>query len=223
VSAGIDFEAIAQRIHRFYCQLALKEGWPNDFPVPYPALPEYMKADNRAAARRIGQVLALAGLRLGPRAGSAWPRREQEQIRQLIEQNIDLLAEGEHEGWVESRLREGWRVGGGKDVARREHHLLVPYSEFPRQVERRQMRERARGDPPRLSVDEEVKKERDKDRESVRNYVPIIRQTDFCIVREAGDAGPGETNFFEGANDVTRRRAARARRSRARSDRASHS
>lgn len=186
MTADIDFDAIAAQIHQYYCDLAKKEGWQNDFPMPFPELPEFMKDDNRAAARRIGQVLALAGLRLVPRGGRSWATNEQEEMLALIEQNIDLLAEGEHDGWVESRLRQGWRLGPCKDIAKRQSHLLVPYSKFPEQIKRKQEHELAQGRKPKMSVEEEVNKEEDKDRDSVRNYVRIIAQTEYRIAREEG-------------------------------------
>ena len=184
MTADIDVEAIGAQVHQFYCDLAEKNRWHNDFPMPFDQLPEYMKEDNRAAARRISQVLALAGLRVAPREGQPWTEGEQDEIRDLIEQNIELLAEGEHDGWVEFRLRQGWRVGVCKDIEKREHHLLVPYSRFPEQIERKQKHKRAAGDRPKMSVEDEVRKEHDKDRDSVRNYVRIIAQTDYRIIRE---------------------------------------
>lgn len=192
MSGDIDFETIAAEIHHFYCDLARKEGYRNDFPMPYPELPEYMKEDNRAAARRIGQVLSLAGLRLDPRNGESWTQEEQEEIRQLIEQNIELLAEGEHDAWVEFRLRQGWRIGPCKDIPKRETHLLVPYARFEEQI-RRKLRHELGEDRFAAMSEEEVEqkvrdgvvKERNKDRESVRNYVRIIGETDYRIVREA--------------------------------------
>src|SRR5580765_7224108 len=111
MTVNINFEKIASQIHRFYCDKAKPEGWKNEFEVPFDELPEYMKADKRAAARRIGEVLSLAGLRIVPRNGRPWALSDRNEASRLIEQNIDLLAEGEHDGWVQARLRQGWRLG----------------------------------------------------------------------------------------------------------------
>lgn len=158
---SIDVEQIAARIHQFYCDLSVREGWQNDFPMSYEELPEFMKEDNRAAANRIGSVLALAGLYLVPRAGETWDEEERARIHGLIAQNLEVLAEGEHDGWVETRVRNGWRPGPKKNIEAREHHLLKPYSELS-------------------------EKERNKDRDSVRNFVDIIADTDFKISTERG-------------------------------------
>ena len=80
----IDYEKIAAQIHEYYRLQAIKEGWKNDFPMPFAELPEFMKSDNRAAARRIGQVLSLAGLRLVPNKGTPWPLTDQAGILALI-------------------------------------------------------------------------------------------------------------------------------------------
>ncbi|MGQ0701877.1 MAG: RyR domain-containing protein [Gemmatimonadales bacterium] len=181
---GIDIEAIAAQIHEFYRTLAAREGWTLEYSMPYPALPEHMKEDNREAARRIGQVLALAGLMLVPREGERWAERDQDAIGELIEKNLELLAEGEHDGWVEARLRHGWRVHGYRNSEERLHHLLVPYLRFAEQIEKYQQHEASQGRPPKRSVDQAVAQEKSKDRDSVSNYVKIIAQTKYRIVRE---------------------------------------
>ncbi len=155
----IDIEQIAAQIHQYYCSLAEREGWKNDFSMPYEQLPEFMKEDNRDAARRIGSVLGLAGLILVPRNDEPWDEDQRSEIRAVIEQNLEVLAEGEHDGWVESRLRQGWRPGPEKNIEAREHHLLKPYAKLSNQ-------------------------EQGKDRDSVRNYVDIIADTPFIIAQE---------------------------------------
>ena len=128
-----------------------------------------MKEDNRAAAQRIGTVLAAAGLRLELRGDATWSEEEQAHIRRLIEANLELLAEAEHDGWMETRLRQGWKLTPNKpntpeekraNFDQRLQHLLVEYAA--------------------ISPDE-----RAKDHDAVRNYVDIIRQTDYRIVLQA--------------------------------------
>lgn len=162
----IDIETIAARIHQFYCELAIEESWENDFAMTYDELPEFMKEDNREAARRIGDVLGLAGLILVPReAGQAWENKEQATILDAIAQNLEILAEGEHDGWADARQRHGWRIGPEKNIEAREHPLLMPYEELS-------------------------EKEKNKDRDSVRNYVPIIAGTAFLITTQQREHDP---------------------------------
>jgi plasmid stabilization system protein ParE len=163
----LDFEKIAVRIHQFYF-----DKYGSIFPRRYPELPEYMKADNRAAARRIELVLKSAGLRLAPNRGVAWSTADQQDIRALIESNLEILAEAEHDGWVETRIRQGWRFvetdhaanpsPAAKDLLKRQatddrlQTLLIPFRDL-------------------------ADHEKNKDRDSVRCYVEIIAQTDYKI------------------------------------------
>lgn len=39
--------------------------------------------------------------------------------------------EQSHESWMQFKLDDGWQLGPVKDVERKEHPLLVPYSELP--------------------------------------------------------------------------------------------
>ena len=86
-----------------------------------------------------------------------------------------------HDGWMQARMRQGWRLGANKDIAKREHHLLVPYSELREQIEKKQRFEQQQGKTPKKTIDQEVAAEKNKDRDSVRNYIAIIAQTAFKI------------------------------------------
>lgn len=180
----LDYESIAEQIHEYY---RLKYG---GMP-PYAELPEFMKADNREAALRIGQVLSMAGLRIEKRQGSEWLEDDQRSIRGIIDNHLELLAEAEHRGWMEARIRHGWVKADQVNREKKESHLLVPFSEFEQTIARKQevagpaihKSGERKGEP--MTVSEEVDAEKDKDRDSVRNYVDIIAKTDgYCIVEE---------------------------------------
>ncbi len=179
--AKLDYDQIAAWIHGHFMKAN-----PGAVYTEFEKLPEFLKADNRDAAIRIGKVLAMAGLRLEHRKKTKWPAAQQDRVRRMIEANLDLLAEAEHDGWMESRFRNAWRLGPQKNIDKRESHLLVPYSGFAEQIELKQETVgpalKANGAP--MSVDEEVEAEKDKDRASVRSYVEIIARTDYRIVRE---------------------------------------
>jgi hypothetical protein len=182
MAARLDYDRIAAWIHGYYQQLNLHSVY-GDFE----ALPEFLKVDNRDAAVRIADVLAMAGLRLEERRTQEWSEREQNEIRKVIEHNLSLLAEAEHTGWVESRLRNGWTLGDHRDIDKRQSHLLVPYQRFPEVIARKQAAvgpaTKGENGPP-MSLDEEVEAEKEKDRNSVRKYVDIIARTDYRIVPE---------------------------------------
>jgi hypothetical protein len=153
-------ETMAAAIHETWRDLAAKEGWkmPPESDSPYAALAEIDKEDNRAAARRIPEVLALMGLGLrgsGAAGETAVPEAE---LRALIEQNIDRLAEAEHDGWMEHRAKNGWRYGEIRDDPRKRHPDMRPYAELP-------------------------EGEKGKDRNSVRHYPEFVTGAQYRIVR----------------------------------------
>jgi hypothetical protein len=113
-------------------------------------LPAETRGDNAAAALRIGDILALVGLELVPEQD---PRRAAPGVDQVLANHLETLAEEEHRGWMDVRLKNGWRPCERADDAairkqQREAHrsdCLVPYADLP---------------------DEE----RDKDRDTIRWY-----------------------------------------------------
>lgn len=50
---------------------------------------------------------------------------------QAILDNPDQTAEQSHENWVKFKQDHGWVLGPVKDNDKKEHPLLVPYSELP--------------------------------------------------------------------------------------------
>jgi hypothetical protein len=159
-------EEVAAAIHQTYRELGkaqgwLKEGEEND--VDYNKLHEFYKQSNIAAATRMPQVLALIGL--GLENGSSTPP-ERDDIRLRIESNLELLAEYEHEGWMDWLLDQGWQYGPQKprteltkapDPEKRFHPCLKPYTELS---------------------DEE----RNKDRNSVRHFFDVAHGAGLKIV-----------------------------------------
>jgi RyR domain-containing protein len=149
-------ETLAERIHE-----AWRSGDYEKKPhlnVPYAQLAPIHKEDNRAAARRIPDVLGLVGLGVAT-AEEARSRKKpsQDQVARCIQSNIELLAEAEHDGWKAQREKNGWRFGEVRDDERKLHPLMVAYGNLP-------------------------KEEQEKDRRSVRNYPAQVREAGFEIV-----------------------------------------
>ncbi len=128
-------EALAAAIHKNYLILSgdKQQKVARRFDKPYADLDSVDKEDNRAAARRIPAALALAGLRLeGGEASSEEASSESvAAIRKHLEYHLERLAEAEHDGWMDQRLRSGWRHGKKRDDPARRHPALVPYAELP--------------------------------------------------------------------------------------------
>src|SRR5262249_28627456 len=127
--------------------------------VPYADLAPDAQEDNRAAARRISEVLAHAGLGVARRQEvSAANTPSDDEIARRIEAHIERLAEAEHEGWMSQRARGGWSYGPVRDNAQKLHPFMVAYGDLP-------------------------EPEKDKDRVAVRNYPSQVKAAGLEIVR----------------------------------------
>jgi hypothetical protein len=126
--------------------------------VPFNQLAPIDQEDNRAAARRIPDVLALVGLGLATQEEAKSAKKTTaEEIAPYIEPHIELLAEAEHDGWMAQRAKNGWTYGTPRDDDRKLHPLMRPYSDLP-------------------------ESEKEKDRGAVRRYPAQVNAAGFAIV-----------------------------------------
>ena len=158
-------ETLAPAVHEFYRQLCRENAWPTPYDIDYAALPDGVKADSVAAAARISRVLAMVGLAVvSEDHASALP---QAKVLNIIEANIELLAECEHDGWREQNERDGWSYSPVRDEQARTQPCLVQYA----------------------TLSDEDK---EKDRNSVRHYPDIIELAG-CKIVEAGSPVTADT------------------------------
>ena len=141
-------EELAAAIHETWRALARQEGWlmQPHLNRPYAELKEIHKEDNRAAGRRIPEVLALAGLclrRSGDGDEEAPPEAE---LREVLNHNMERMAEAEHVGWMKHRAQNGWRYDANRDDAKKLHPAMRPYAELP-ELERGKARDSIRHYP----------------------------------------------------------------------------
>jgi RyR domain len=149
-------EALAPFVHGFYRQLGRKDNSIRpELDRDFDLLPEDYKEDNRAAAARIPDVLDLVGLYLVPETFSKTePRGE---IAGIIEANIEMLAEAEHDDWMEHKIRNGWVYAERRDDLTKTHNCLRRYVELS-------------------------ETDKEKDRNSVRKYPAILKEAKYKIV-----------------------------------------
>ena len=83
----------------------------------------------------------------------------------IKESSVDLLAECEHDGWMEQMYRDGWSHGLVKDGEARKHPCLVQYANLSEQ-------------------------DKEKDRNSVRHYPDIVERAGYKIVETGSAARP---------------------------------
>ncbi len=153
-------EVLAPFVHEFYRKLGKAEGWiRKEMDVDYQDLPDEYKDDNRAAAGRVSAVISLVGLYIVPESHPVSdPPGE---IKEIIGRNIEILAEAEHNGWMKYKLQNGWTTGEKRDESRKVHDCLKPYGVLS-------------------------EKEKDKDRNSARNFAAIIKEAKFKLVTSLG-------------------------------------
>jgi hypothetical protein len=153
-------EEIAAAIHETWRALSRAEGGSMQphFDKPYADLAEIYKEDNRAAGRRIPDILAVAGLGLRRAGDGVEPAVPDAELRQILEQKIEQMAEAEHNGWMDHRTSIGWRYHSTRDDEKLLHPAMRPYAELP-------------------------EKEKGKDRNSVRHYPDFAARANHRIVR----------------------------------------
>ena len=126
---------LARQVHESYRQG--DPGGPYD--APWEDLPEELHERNLRHADALTHQLENVGYRLGPLIDWGQP------LPSLAAEEVERMAELEHERWVEERLSEGWVYSTVRDDAARAHPDLVPWSELSderRDINRRLVRER---------------------------------------------------------------------------------
>ena len=135
-------------------------------------LGEEYRAANRDQAMDIGRKLAAIGCLISPRRAGG-PRFE------YRGGEVALLAELEHERWVDERGRRGWRRGDELETDAKLHPDLVPWSMLP---------------PPR----------REPDLRAVRDIPAMLADAGLAIVR----VRPPDSGDSPSSGDGPRRRPA---------------
>ncbi|HTE80345.1 MAG TPA: RyR domain-containing protein, partial [Reyranella sp.] len=151
---------LAAGIHETWRALSRAQGgWMQPrLDRPFGELAAADQEDNRAAARRIPDVLARAGMGVADETQPVRPDDPSpEEIARHIERHLERLAAAEHDGWMEQRVRNGWRQGSPRDDAAKIHPLIVPYEQLS-------------------------EKEKDKDRSSVLEFPEMVAMAGHRIV-----------------------------------------
>ncbi len=89
-------------------------------------VPDVLSA-NLAASRRIPDVLAMAGLKV---VEDAQVKSDPAAIVTHLQLHLELLAEAEHDGWMEDRKKFNWSYDPKRDDDARKHPCLRPFSEL---------------------------------------------------------------------------------------------
>jgi RyR domain len=159
---GQILEDLAEAAHTVYCEGERARGYKygpekdenlktNDILRAYAELPENIKEANRLNVRDIPTKLAVAGYIM-------IPARSNEPPFNFPGKPLELLAEAEHERWMQSKLDDGWKYAAVTNKAKKLHNCLVPWKKLP-------------------------ENEKEKDRDLVRGIPAILARAGYAIVK----------------------------------------
>ena len=119
----LEIDSIAAAIHETWQNLSRQQGWSMSPQLDraFAELAEQDKEGNRAAARRMDEVLAKAGLTL-----SNDPNKPEADLPA----NLEAMAEAEHNGWMAQRAQTGWSWAATRDDAAKQHPSMLPYAQL---------------------------------------------------------------------------------------------
>ena len=122
-------ERMAMANHAQYVIEQKDKKKPSD-PVmqPWETLREDFKESSRSQVRQIPEKLQRVGFDLMPFIEKPEKRFE------FTEEQIEILAEMEHERWMDERLKEGWVLGSPRDPVKKISPYLVTWSELTEEV-----------------------------------------------------------------------------------------
>ncbi len=146
-------EPLAGAIHAEYLAHVVQssDGRLPPMAVPWEALPEEFRESNRDQAREIRQKLQALNYRIAPKILGV-----DRAVTAFNDDQIELLAQMEHDRWVEEKQRNGWVAGTPRDNEKKVHPDLIPWD----------------------ALDEAAK---EKDRNAVRRIPKLLRDSGFAI------------------------------------------
>jgi len=160
-------ETIARDIHEGYLRTQLDKVHGKDpSMVQWDKLPNYLKDSNRQQAEHIMKKLS--------RIGCTVHKVTDRDIRRMVftEDEIEIMAEMEHQRWNIERLFNGWELSERRDIAARTSPYLVPW----------------------LELTEDVKEQ---DRQMVLNIPELLAKVNLEVHRQSGgrdEVTKGRTN-----------------------------
>nr|MBC7244260.1 NAD-binding protein [Chloroflexota bacterium] len=126
---GGTHEILARAIHESYVRHQQELGEiPETNPslVPWEELPEELRESNRCQAEHIMVKLKAVGYGIAPLTD--WDAER----FQFTAEEVERMAQMEHQRFVEERLRAGWTYAlGPKNMKRKTSPILVPWEELP--------------------------------------------------------------------------------------------
>ncbi|HUK68245.1 MAG TPA: RyR domain-containing protein [Streptosporangiaceae bacterium] len=162
VVLNLESESIARAVHQDYVRRRLAQGgMPGSDPAlaAWEDLPEDLRESNRLQVADIRAKLGAIGYEFTPEAD--WDAAPFE----LSAEQVEQLAQAEHDRWQDERRQAGWRYGPVRDASARFSPHLVPWEELSEDV-------------------------RDLDRDAVRLIPSVLSMAGYAIVPLNRRGGP---------------------------------
>jgi len=155
-------EKLAEAAHEVFCDGLRVQGYKlglqtngelktHDALKPYQELREDEKESNRDNVRDIANKLATVGYVM-------MPARSNEPPFEFPGDDLDFLAQMEHERWARDKEKHGWKFGEKTDKDKKIHESLEPWEDLSEE-------------------------EREKDREMIRGIPTILAKAGYAIVK----------------------------------------
>jgi hypothetical protein len=128
-------EKLAEAAHEVFCEGLREQGYiygPQTDPEgkthnslkPYQDLPEYEKESNRDNVRDIANKLAAVGYVMVP-------ARSNEPPFDFPGDDLEFLAELEHQRWMKEKINAGWKYAPSTEKEEKLHSALLEWDELP--------------------------------------------------------------------------------------------
>jgi hypothetical protein len=140
IGAAGTHELVARAIHDEYLKLQKDAGaTPETNPSmrPWDELPRRLKESNLRQAEDIWKTLHMIQCTIGFYSSGRDP------LFVFTDQEVEFLAEKEHQLWVDERVRKGWTFGKVRDDQQKIHDCIIPWdnlSEEQREKDRSAIR-----------------------------------------------------------------------------------
>jgi RyR domain len=162
---GAMLESLAEAAHTVFCEGMKARGFQygsetdeslktHNALLPYAELPKDLKEANRLNVFDIPIKLASVGYIM-------IPARSNEPSFHFPGEYLEILAEAEHQRWMQSKREDGWTYASETNKAKKQHDCLVPWKELPED-------------------------EKEKDRDLVRGIPVILARAGYAVVRASG-------------------------------------
>lgn len=153
-------ERLAVTAHDRFCEHRREEGYTygpvtdekaktHNYLMPYAKLPEETQRQNRGQVLDMPVKLAYLGCLIVPAHSNDAPR-------DLSRDEIETLAQREHQRWMDMKTANGWRYGPERDEEGKRHPSLLLWSALP-------------------------ESEKEKDREAIRDIPVVLRTVGYAI------------------------------------------